>query len=202
MRESVMNNNDENINRNNYYEQMICNGNNMNIFGENTHCDLTPVPINKPIIELKDEEFGRTLRLDQDILAINLVQPWAFCIANKLCKVFCFKVEFDSDKYPSGYWYAIRVHANRNVTKQVIEDCELVSTVIKDIPVIQDSIQTAQHVIGFAHVYKSSTCIDDVGKIHPELVEIYKTCHCGINKKKNNTNEGENNEYNNNNNNN
>ena len=137
LRESVPNNdNRDNHNHNNmnivatgngagagnsYYDQIMHGQNNtmnmsmMNPFNEWLDLDdipFPPIPIESEI-ELKDEEFGRSIRLDQDILALNIIQPWAYCIVNRLCKVFCYKTEFESDKYPNGYWYAIRVHANR-----------------------------------------------------------------------------------------
>ena len=106
---------------NSYYDQVMNQHNNatnmnmMNPFNGLMSFDdipFPPIPI-EPEIEIRDEEYGRSIRLDQDILALNLIQPWAYCIVNKLCKVFCYKSEFEADKYPNGYWYAIRVHANR-----------------------------------------------------------------------------------------
>eukprot|EP01083_Nonionella_stella_P302770 1045334_1 len=170
-----------NHNGNSYYDQMMNNKENMNLnMNWMANGDLGFGIRKKPILELKDEEHGRTLRLDQDILAINLVQPWAHCIVNGLCKVFVFRTEFDSDKYPGGFWYAVRVHANRYMTKHVLDDTELLGTAINGIPVYQDCIQTAQHVIGFAHVYKSSLSIDDVAEVHPNLAGIYENCHGGM----------------------
>lgn len=106
---------------NSYYDQVMNehnNGTNMNMMNPlNCMMDfdeipLAPMPIESEI-EIRDEEHGRSIRLDQDILALNLIQPWAYCIVNRICKVFCYKTEFEYEKYPNGYWYAIRVHANR-----------------------------------------------------------------------------------------
>ena len=98
---------------NSYYDQ-IMNQDNMDIFNNNNLYDFQyPAQPIEPIIELKNEKLGKSIRLDRDILAINLTQPWAYCIVHELCKVFCFKSAFEVDKYPNGYWYAIRVHASR-----------------------------------------------------------------------------------------
>merc|ERR1712228_833268 len=67
--------------------------------------------------------------------------------------------------------------------KQIVEDCEALSNVINGLPVFEDCIHTANHVIGFVHVYKSSIFIEDVREIHPQLVDIYKHCHGGLSAK-------------------
>ena len=112
-------------------------------------------PIQTKLIELQDGN-GRSMRMEQELEAINLVQPWAHCLIHRLCKIFCFKSEFESKRYPMGCWYPIRVHANKSVSKQIVEDCELLSSVIEGVPVFQDCIDTAQHGTfcnNFLHFY-------------------------------------------------
>ena len=92
--------------------------------GTGAFAEFVPVPL-EPTFELKDERTGRTIKLDQDILALNVAQPWAHCIVNGMCSIFPFPHEFESKRYPNGFWYAIRVHSNRVCMLSTVPLCNI-----------------------------------------------------------------------------
>ena len=92
--------------------------------GTGAFAEFVPVPL-EPTFELKDERTGRTIKLDQDILALNVAQPWAHCIVNGMCSIFPFPHEFESKRYPNGFWYAIRVHSNRVCMLSTVPLCDI-----------------------------------------------------------------------------